>query len=141
MADDTRTIVHEWFERVWNRGEADAIDELLAEDARVHGLKGADGSDVGGRAEFRAMHGAFRDAFPDMRVDVDECLVDGERMAFSCRVRGTHAGGGLGCEATNRPVDFMGMGFVRVRDGQIVEAWNTFDFQAMNAQIDRGSNG
>jgi steroid delta-isomerase-like uncharacterized protein len=138
MADDTRTIVHEWFERVWNRGEVEAIDELLAEDARVHGLKGPDGSDVGGRPEFRAMHQAFRDAFPDLQFEVDECLVDGERLAFRCRVRGTHAGRGLGCEATGQPVEFMGMGFVRVHDGQIVEAWNTFDFQAMNAQIGRG---
>jgi steroid delta-isomerase-like uncharacterized protein len=139
MTDNTRTIVHEWFERVWNRGEAQAIDELLAEDARVHGLKGVDGSDVGGRPEFRAMHQAFRDAFPDMHIAVDECLVDGERMAFRCRVQGTHAGGGLGCEASGHPVDFTGMGFVRVRDGHIVEAWNTFDFQAMNEQIGRES--
>jgi steroid delta-isomerase-like uncharacterized protein len=138
MANEVRTIVHDWFERVWNAGQVDAIDELLADDARIHGLKGADGSDVGGPAEFRQMHTAFRDAFPDMSIAVDECLVDGDRMAFRCRVRGTHSGGGLGVEATGQPVEFIGMGFVRVRDGQIVEAWNTFDFQAMNQQIGRG---
>ena len=137
MANEVRTIVHDWFERVWNAGQADAIDELLAEDARIHGLKGADGSDVGGPAEFRQMHAAFRDAFPDMSIAVDECLVDGDRMAFRCRVRATHSGRGLGVEATGQPVEFVGMGFVRVRDGQIVEAWNTFDFQAMNQQIGR----
>jgi steroid delta-isomerase-like uncharacterized protein len=135
MADDTQTIVHDWFERVWNQGSAQAIDDLLAEDACVHGLKGADGSDVGGRTEFKIMHAAFRDAFPDMRIEVDECLKDGDRLAFRCIVRGTHAGGGLGLQATGRSVEFMGMGIVRVRDGKIVEAWNTFDFQNMFAQI------
>jgi steroid delta-isomerase-like uncharacterized protein len=137
MADDTRTIVHEWFDRVWNQGDAEAINELLAHDARIHGLRGPDGSDVGGPDEFRQMYAAFRSAFPDLQIDVDECLVDGDRMAFRCHVRGTHAGSGLGIEATDRPVAFQGMGFVRVRDGQIVEAWNTFDFHAMNEQLGR----
>ena len=86
-------------------------------------------------------NGAFRQAFPDLRIDVDDCLTDGDRVAFRCRVRGTHSGGGLGCDATGRRVEFMGMGIVRVRDGKIAEAWNTFDFQAMNEQIGRGSGG
>ena len=51
MPDDPRAIVHQWFERVWNQGDASAIDELLAANARIHGLKGAIGSDVGGLAE------------------------------------------------------------------------------------------
>ena len=80
MAEDTDTIVHEWFERVWNQGQANAIDELLAEDAKIHGLTGADGSDVGGRPEFHLMYAAFRDAFPDIHISVDECLADGEVM-------------------------------------------------------------
>lgn len=137
MADEPETIVHEWFERVWNQGQAGAIEELLAEDARIHGLRGADGGDVGGPAEFRQMHTAFLEAFPDMRIEVEECLVDGDRMAFRCRVQGTHRGAGLGVDATGNAVEFMGMGFVRVRGGQIAEAWNTFDFQAMNEQIGR----
>ena len=137
MADETRTIIHEWFERVWNQGDGAAIDQLLAEDAKVHGLKGPDGSDVGGRTEFHLLHDAFRSAFPDMTIEIDECLVDGDRAAFRCHVRGTHDGHGLGIERTGNPVVFQGMGFVRVRDGQIVEAWNTFDFQAMNEQLGR----
>jgi steroid delta-isomerase-like uncharacterized protein len=135
MANDTDTIVHEWFEQVWNRGDVGAIDRLLADDAVVHGLKTPDGKDVRGSEGFKPMHAAFRQAFPDMRIDIEECLVDGDRMAFRCVVRGTHAGDGLGIEATGRPVEFAGMGFIRVRDGKIAEAWNTFDFQAMSAQL------
>ena len=141
MADDAKAIVHEWFERVWNRGEASAIDELLADDARIHGLKGPDGSDVGGPAEFHRMHTGFRAAFPDIRIEVDDCVAEGEKVAFRCRVLGTHAGPGLGCEATGCGVEFMGMGIVRVRDGKIVEAWNTFDFLDMNEQIGRTLKG
>ncbi len=135
MTPPTGTIVHEWFERVWNQGQSDAIDDLLAEDAVIHGLQGPNRSDAGGPPEFRRMYAAFRDAFPDLRIDVDACLVDGDQVAFRCHVRGTHTGRGLGFEATGKAVNFQGMGFVRARAGRIVEAWNNFDFQTLYAQL------
>ena len=135
MSNESRTLVHEWFERVWNQQQREAIDELMAADACVHGLKGADGCDVAGTSAFHGMHEVFCEAFPDIKVEVEECLVDGDRIAFRCTVRGTHRGASLGVAPSGREVEFAGMGFVRVRDGQIVEAWNTFDFLAMNAQI------
>jgi steroid delta-isomerase-like uncharacterized protein len=135
MGTTSDTIVHEWFERVWNQGEVAAIDELLSADAVVHGLVDASGAEMRGPDGFKPLHMAFRSAFPDMRIDVEDCVVEGERFAFRCVVRGTHQGDGLGVAATGRPVEFVGMGFIVVRDRQIVEAWNTFDFQAMNAQL------
>ena len=137
MSDETRSVLHDWFERVWNQGKVEAIDELLADDAKIHGLRSPDGGDVGGPTEFRVMHKAFREAFPDMQIDVEDTLVEGDRIAFRCTVRGTHKGAAFGLDATGKPILFNGMGFAVVRNGQIAEAWNTFDFQAMNEQIGR----
>lgn len=135
MPEECGTIVHEWFEQVWNQGRAEAIDQLLAEDAFVHGLENPDGSQMLGPAGFKPLHSAFRQAFPDMRIEIQECIQDGDRIAFRCVVRGTHTGDGIGIEASGRPVEFVGMGFVHVRDGKIAEAWNSFDFQTMTKQI------
>jgi len=33
-------LVHEWFERVWNRGDESAIDDLLSPAGVAHGLPG-----------------------------------------------------------------------------------------------------
>ena len=137
MAADAKAIVHEWFERVWNRGEASAIDELAARDVQIHGLKGAAGTEVSGLQEFHQLHVAFRQAFPDIRVAVDDCVTEGEKAAFRCTVTGKHSGSALGFDATGNVVEFAGMGFVIVRDGKIVEAWNTFDFLGMNEQLGR----
>src|SRR5688572_22022417 len=138
MPEECSTIVHDWFERVWNQGREDAIDELMADDAIVHGLKDPSGNELRGPAGFKPLHQAFRQAFPDIRVEVDECLRDGDRIAFRCTVRGTHQGDSLGIAPTGRGVDFMGMGFVRIENDRIVEAWNTFDFQTMYAQLGAG---
>jgi steroid delta-isomerase-like uncharacterized protein len=138
MPQNADTIVHDWFERVWNRQDAAAIDELMAEEAIVHGLATAEGSQMKGPSGFRGVHDAFLSAFPDLQIEVEHCIRDGDTLAFRCRVRGTHQGDGLGVAPTQRRVDFAGMGFVRVEDGKIVEAWNTFDFQRMNDQLGLG---
>jgi steroid delta-isomerase-like uncharacterized protein len=135
MATCDQTLVHEWFERVWNQADATAIDELMADDAVVHGLATADGSAMRGPDGFKGIHSAFLDAFPDLHIDVEDCVQSGDKIAFRCVVRGTHRGAGLGIAATGQAVEFAGMGFIRAENGRIVEAWNTFDFHRMHDQL------
>jgi predicted ester cyclase len=56
-------------------------------------------------------------------------------VAARCSVRAKHTGAHLGIAATNAPVAFTGMTIARIANGQIVEAWNNFDFMTMNKQI------
>jgi predicted ester cyclase len=55
--------------------------------------------------------------------------------AAHCHVTARHIGPTLGGPATNKPVQFWGMCIARVRDGQIVEGWNCFDFLSMYQQL------
>jgi steroid delta-isomerase-like uncharacterized protein len=139
MSDDRRTIAHEWFEQVWNQGRAEAIERLFAEDGVAHGLVDAEGNELRGPAGFKPFFHTFREAFPDLQIVVEDTIVEGDKIAARCVVRGTHLGHSLGLQATRNPVEFTGMTFLRVRDGKIVEAWNNFDFATMNAQLSRGS--
>ena len=50
-------------------------------------------------------------------------------------MKGRHVGQALGGPPTNRPIEFVGVSMTRVRDGQIVEGWNVFDFLGMYQQI------
>ena len=135
MRDDRKTIAHEWFDQVWNQGRAETIDRLFAEDGVAHGLVDADGNELRGPTGFKPFFHSFREAFPDLRVEVEDTVVEGDKIAARCVVRGTHLGHSLGFQATGNPVEFTGMTFLRIREGQIVEAWNNFDFATMNAQL------
>ena len=87
------------------------------------------------RAAFIPFFHKFREAFPDLHVVVEDVICEGDRMAARCRVYGTHGGHTLGFAATNRPVEFTGMCWVRVENGKFVEGWNNFDFATMSTQL------
>lgn len=131
MAEDNKTLVRRWFDEVWNKGRVEAIDEMLAPDCVVHGF----GDDMRGPAGFKPFHAAYRTAFPDVRIDVDEVVGEGDIVAARWSGKGTHRGHTLGFAATHRTAALAGMVFVRIRNGKIVEGWNTFDQFGMLNQL------
>jgi len=131
MVEDNKVLVQRWFEEVWNRGRQDAVDQLMAPNALVHGL----GEAMRGPAGFKRFHAAYREAFPDVRIVVEDMVAEGDKVAFRWSATATHRGISLGFEPTNRDVRFEGMGIIRVESGKLVEGWNTFDQLGMLQQL------
>ena len=125
-------VIRAWFKEVWDEGNEDAIDRLLAPDAVAHGL-GADS--LRGPEAFKSFVRMMRGALGDLAIEVTQTLTDGDRVAAHCRVVARHAGDLFGAAATQRPVDFSGITIVRVKDDRIVEGWNSFDFLRMYQQM------
>jgi steroid delta-isomerase-like uncharacterized protein len=132
MSAENKALVRRWFEEVWNKGRASAIDELLAPDAVIHGLGPAD---LHGPAGFKRFHTAYREAFPDLKVQIEDIVAEGDIVAIRWSGTATHQGGGLGFAATNRPVRVRGMGFARAQNGKLLEGWNNFDELGILAQL------
>jgi SnoaL-like polyketide cyclase len=61
--DQNEAIVRRWFSEVWNKGDASAIDELLAPGSVVDGL--IPGQKHEGREEFKEFHKLMFSAFSD----------------------------------------------------------------------------
>jgi steroid delta-isomerase-like uncharacterized protein len=129
------TFMQQWFEDVWNSGDEAAIDRMLGAECVTHGLVDETGRPRVGPEGFKPFFRQIRSAFPDVCIDVDDAVIEGDRAAARLTVTGTHTGEGLGLPPTGRPVAIMGMAFIRVRNGQMVEAWNVFDFQGLTAQL------
>lgn len=135
MVGENETFLHRWFEEVWNKRSEEAIDQMLAEDVVGHGLIDAEGNTVRGKDSFKNLHRAFLAAYSDFNITVEDVVTEGDKMAARCRVSATHTGDGLGVAPTNQPIEFTGMIIVRVKDNQIVEAWNEFNFMEMYSQL------
>ena len=132
MSASPDAVMRQWFKEVWNERSEAAIDRLMSPHAKVHGLGG---EVVIGSSGFKPIYRTFCGAFSDLRVEVVETLVDGDRVAAYCRVTGRHSGNALGGDATGRQVDFYGTVIGRVQNGQLIEGLNTFDFLTMYQQL------
>jgi steroid delta-isomerase-like uncharacterized protein len=135
MSEENKEIVRRWFEEVWNKGRADAIDEMFDENGIAHGLSADPANPIKGPTDFKPFHTVFRDAFPNMVIGIEDMVAEGDKVAARCSVRGKHEGHFMGREATQSPVEFSGMTIVRIENGKIIEAWNNFDFLTMNKQL------
>src|SRR5215510_7911460 len=135
MAKNYPTIVHEWFDEVWNQRNTEAIDRLLAPDAILHGLADETGKEMRGATAFKGFHSRFLNAFPDITVEVADTISEGDKIAARCIVRGRHQGAGLGFPATQKQLEISGMCIARVQNGVITEAWNNFDFLTLYTQL------
>ncbi len=131
MSAQNKALVVRWFDEVWNKGRAEAIAEMFAADGIARGL----GDELHGPEQFKVFHARFREAMPDLRIEMDELIAEGDRVAYRFTASGTHRGDSLGFAATNRGARFVGMGSVVIRDGMIVEGWNVLDQLGMLTQL------
>jgi steroid delta-isomerase-like uncharacterized protein len=129
------TLIHRWFEEVWNQGRESLIDELTTEDAVSHGLSSAEGEQVRGPATFKPFYRQLKAAFPDIHFVVEDAVSEDNKIAARILVTGTHAGPGLSVPPTNRAIQLHGMVIARTKDGKIAEVWNNFDFLSLYQQL------
>jgi predicted ester cyclase len=132
MAASPSEVLRRWFEQVWNAGNESVIDELYGPSAVAHGQPA---TPVPGPEGFKPVYRMFRQAFPNMHIEVTHAVSEGDLGVVHCRVTGTNTGELMGIAATNRSVDFTGMTMGRVVEGRILEGWNNYDFITMYQQL------
>lgn len=116
-----------------NAGDIDGFGELLAEDFVEHEeLPGLEPSKEGVKQLFHM----YRAAFPDLRMEVQDVLVSGDKAVARVRATGTHQGEFLGMAATGKSVDVQLIDITRFGDdGLAREHWGVFDALAMMQQL------
>jgi steroid delta-isomerase-like uncharacterized protein len=77
----------------------------------------------------------FRDAFPDVSVQIDEIVADGDRVAVATTFTGTHEGELMGVAPPGRRVSVTGIDIVRVADGRIAEHRGLTDIVGLMRQL------
>ncbi len=134
MSTENAALMRRWFDEVWNKGRAEAIDEMFAADGIAYGL-GEAGVDVCGPVAFKPFVERMRGAFPNFELTIDDTITEGDKGAARWTARMTHRGDHLGLPATGKQVVITGMSIIRVRDGQIVEGWNNWDISGLMQQL------
>jgi len=124
MPNKNSTLTYRWFQEVWNNGRKAAIDEMLDDNAIVHGIEGIN---TPGPEGFKIFYDSFKQQFPQVHVEVEDTICEAGYETSRCTVRATNA--------NDQTVTFSGMTFLQVKNNKIVEAWNNFDFLSMYQQL------
>ena len=117
----------------FNRGDIDACVEVLAPDF-IANIPGA--PEPGrGRDAWKQNALMFREAFPDLQIEIDDIFGAGDKVAVRLMFRGTHTGPFLGIAATGREVAFSSVEIYRVENGLLAEEWVSPDVTSLMGQI------
>src|SRR5205809_3993890 len=121
MAEDLRAVVARAIDRFNDRADRLGFLGSYSPDVVLHGdPHGMDGLDG-----MRRFHAALWDAFGDARIDVEDMVVEDDRVALRYRLTGTHGRSYLGVAPTGLTIDVQGMMIVRIADERVVEEWHS----------------
>ncbi|QNI32551.1 ester cyclase [Alloacidobacterium dinghuense] len=134
MAEDAKGLARRWFEEVWNKKREEAISEMFAEGREARGLPEPD-SVIRGPEEFKKFYRVMVQTFPDLHVDLDDLIEEGDRVAVRWTATMTHLGDGLGYAPTKKALTLVGASFLRCEDGKIVEGVNFMDFTRLIGEL------
>lgn len=132
-ADDPWALVSRIADDIWNRGDLDVCNEVMAPDARYHGPHMPAG--LGNRETWRSAIAMYRGAFPDSHVTYEDLRVCGDIVVGRWSATGTQTGPLPGLEPTGKPISLGGITIYRIADGKIVEAWEQLDMLGMWQQL------
>lgn len=130
--EQLKLLAKQFYEEVLNRGDLDAIDQLIAEDFVDHEeMPGIPNTREGVRDWVQLMRGAF----PDLTVTINSMVAEGDEVWVQMTMRGTQDGPFLHIPPSGRRVEVSGFDRVRVRNGQAIEHWGITDNLALLGQL------
>ncbi len=126
MRNVQTTLLFKWFDKVWNKGEENAIEELMTNESGAKGILTDD--QPKGAAGFKIFFNDFRNQFHNIQVDVEDVISEDDIESARTTVSAIHT-------ASGKQVTFSGMCMVKIVQGKIAEAWNNYDFLDLYQQL------
>ena len=118
--DRNKALVRRLYEKGFNEGDASVYDDLYTPDFRHHHKTIHDVSQ-GGEGERESML-RFREAIPDVRFEITDCLAEDDRVMVHLRVTG-HAARDFPPISAGETIGFRAIALFRIQDGRIAEEW------------------
>lgn len=109
MSEQNKQVVRDYYARVINGRDLDAVAEFFADERMVEGVRS----------------GCFRyfEAFPDLHVALDDLIAEDDRVFLRSTLTGTHDGEYKGIPATGRHVATECAEVFRIADARFAGYW------------------
>ena len=131
MSETNEKVIRRFIDEVINNGDFSVLDQLV----QPNYVYRSPDQQLDGTEALEGLLAAYREAFPDMSVRIDDLVNGGDKVVISVTLTGTHEGDLMGIAPTGKSVNISGMILSRFQDGKIVEEYEILDMLAMFQQL------
>ncbi len=133
MSENNKAVVRRLLEEVWNKGNLSLVDELFTPNFEFHD---ASTPDLGrGPESERKRVTLYRNAFPDLRITIEDMIAEGETVVTRWTCRGTHKGDLSGIAPTGKQITISGITVGRFANGKIAQGYANWDALGLMQQL------
>lgn len=131
--ENNKQLYQRFIDEVFNEGRLQEGDELLSPSYVFHDAP--PGAPSEGPKAVKQTVSMFRNAFPDLKISIEDLVAEGDKVSARATTRGTHRGTIFGIPATGKTVTMTGLTMVRIADGQITDSWVKNDVVGLLKQL------
>ncbi len=129
MSTSNQILLEKYLD-AYNQGALDQLDELVSENYIHHN----NGNNLT-LAQFKRGATWLRNGMPDFRINVEDMVSEGDKVAVRFIGYGTHASSLLGETPTQKTISIHGITIYRIENGRIAEDWEAMDEHDFMNQI------
>jgi steroid delta-isomerase-like uncharacterized protein len=123
-AEGNKAVIRRLIEEVYNEGNLDVVDELMAPDIFDHAAVPEHQHGIDG---FKHVMEWVRQFSFDVHYDIDDIIAEGEKVAVRMTQSGTHTGAVRGISPTGKSFSVDYVHWFRLANGKVAEMWAVRD--------------
>ena len=119
-----RAVMDRFIHEIWGDQKLDVLSEIVKDDATFYF-----GEDIlTGVGAIREFIGAVHTAFPDLRYEIADLFIDGDKIAVRFIGTASHQGDYDGKAATGKNVSYEGLSIFHMDGNRIAKGWSQSDW-------------
>src|SRR3712207_5676292 len=122
--EENKATFGRYIEEVWNQGRLELADEIF-DRYLAHQPHGP--IIERGPKDVKRFVSEFRTAFPDLHINIEEQIAEGDKVVVRATIRGTHQREFRGMAPTGKEIEEKGFSVFRFsEEGKVVESWDSY---------------
>ena len=134
MSAENKVLGHRWADEFWTKGDLSVADEIFHPDF-VDNDPNLPGLELNGIEGAKSKNRAYKAASPDLAVQAQRVLADGDAVVVEWQAIGTHTGEVNGIPPTGNRIDLAGISILTIKDGKIAHLSISYDFLSYLVQV------
>ena len=129
---DNKGLVRRVCEEAINKGNFGVLEEVLGTD---YVYREPTIGEKRGKTAIRELMTMYRNAFPDLKMTIEEQIAEGDKVVTRWTATGTQRGEFMGVRPTGKQSRVQGIVVTRFANGKIVEETEIYDALGMLRQL------